>query len=391
MPGKTRTLFAGSEASLPLLPSDYQPLRPQGFDVRRIVLAKGSQSTPERRRFVERICALYPAASLVESPDIPHNRVDLGEGDPVVAPHREGKRTLVFGEHSSAVRKSEERGNSCPNYWHFSVYGYCFYGCAYCYLAGTPGVWHSPTVKIYVNLPEIVAQIDRTANRLARPVAFYLGKLQDGLALDPLSAYSTVLVPFFARHPFARQVILTKSDAVPRLLDLDHRGRTILSWSLNPPDIASQFETNVPPVEARIEAMRTIAKAGYPVRAVIMPLIPVIGWERKYDEFIRQLLSRVPVERLTFGGICSYANARTLMEHKLGRDNVISGHTAEGKAASDGRARYDVTLRVRMYSHLTRIARKARPDLELALCLEERGVWKAVNADVTLGRCNCVL
>jgi hypothetical protein len=56
-------------------------------------------------------------------------------------------------------------------------------------LAGTPGVWFSPTVKIFLNLEEIVSEVDRTANQLGRPTAFYLGKLQDGLALEPLSGY----------------------------------------------------------------------------------------------------------------------------------------------------------------------------------------------------------
>ncbi|UCH34011.1 MAG: hypothetical protein JSV65_15855 [Armatimonadota bacterium] len=122
------------------MPADYAPVRPAGFSVERMVLTKGSQSTPERRRFVERICGLYPAASLIECLEVPHNRVHLGESDPV-ALHREGVRTLVFGELGSAVRRSEETGNTCPNYWHFSVYGYCFYGCAYCYLAGTRGAY----------------------------------------------------------------------------------------------------------------------------------------------------------------------------------------------------------------------------------------------------------
>jgi len=390
MPEDTRTLFSESMASEPSLPTDYKPVRPDGFEVARIVLAKGSQSTPERRRFVERICVLYPSAAMTECPDVPHNRIDLGKADPI-ALHRVGKCTLVFGELGSAVRESEETGNTCPNYWHFSVYGYCFYGCAYCYLAGTPGVWHSPTVKIYVNLPEILEQIDRTARRLAIPVVFYHGKLQDGLALDPLTAYSTVLVPFFARHPFARQVILTKSDAIGRLRNLDHRGHTILSWSLNPPDIAAQFETNVPPVEARIEAMRAVAEAGYPVRAVVMPLIPVARWELTYEEFIRDLLSRVPIARLTFGGICSYANARRLLERTLGTGNVISRHIVGSGAGADGRARYARSLRARMYAHLARAAREVRPDIELALCLEDHAVRKAVDAETALGRCNCGL
>ena len=32
---------------------------------------------------------------------------------------------------------------------------------------------------------------------------------------------------------YARMVILTKSDDVKNLLDLDHAGRTILSWTVN--------------------------------------------------------------------------------------------------------------------------------------------------------------
>ncbi len=389
MPHEIRELLVKTDAPEPSLPAEYQPVRPEGFDIARIVLAKGSLSTPERKRFVERICTLYPSASLIDRSNLPHNRVDLAEADPV-ALHNEGKRTLVLGELKSAVRKSEEEGNTCPNYWHFSVYGYCFYGCSYCYLSGTRGIWNSPTVKIYVNLPEILARIDRVANRFKHPTAFYHGKLQDGLALDPLTAYSTVLVPFFAQHPFARQIILTKSDATGRLLDLDHNGRTILSWSLNPPEIAERFEANVPSIEARITAMQKVSETGYTVRAVIMPLIPVPGWREKYDRFIRDLLSRMPIQRLTLGGICSYKNAVRLMEQKLGTENAISNHIVNDKAG-DGRARYDPALRVRMYMHLLRTAKEMQPDLEFALCLEDQGVWRTVNEEVRLGSCNCIL
>jgi hypothetical protein len=67
-----------------------------------------------------------------------------------------------------------------------------------------------------VNAPEILLQMGRLAGKMERPTAFYLGKLQDGLALDPLTAYSALLIPWFARHPTARQVILTKSDNVEK-------------------------------------------------------------------------------------------------------------------------------------------------------------------------------
>ena len=184
---------------------------------------RGAIARESRRRLAERICAAYPEAEVVEAFGTPHNRVDLGETDPLRL-HEHGKQTLVLGEHRSAVRFSDEGGNACPNYWHFSPYGFCPYGCHYCYLAGTPGVWFSPTVKIFLNLEEILAEVDRTANQLASPTAFYLGKLQDGLALEPLSGYARTMIPFFARHPYARMVILTKSADIENLLDLDHAG-----------------------------------------------------------------------------------------------------------------------------------------------------------------------
>jgi hypothetical protein len=88
------------------------------------------------------------------------------------------------------------------------------------------------------------------------------------------------------------------------------------------------------------------------------------------------------------GGICSYRNARVPMDGALGPRNVISSHIDEARRPPDGRARYSRPLRIRIHAH---IARKLRPDLELSLCLEEPAVWKAVNLEANLGRCNCVL
>lgn len=386
-----RNLFCEAGALRLSLPVDYVPVRPDHFGVSQIYLAKGSLVTPERKRFVERICRLYPRAEVRECLDTPHNRLALEEAD-ALGLHRLGKQTLVFGELKTAVRFSQEEGNACPNYWHFSPYGFCPYGCKYCYLAGTQGVKFSPTVKIYVNLPEMLLEIDRIARHRGKPTAFYLGKLQDGLALDPLTTYSTVMVPFFAQHPFARLTLLTKSTHVERLLELEHREHTILSWSVNPPEVCAFFEENVPNVKERLEAMRLVAEKGYPVRAVMMPIIPVEGWEDIYSAFCEQLLKTVPVRRLTLGGVCIYRGARRIMEEKLGSSNVISTHIDEdSQRAGDGRARYSQTLRHRAYSLITQTARRLRPDLELALCLEEKALWQSIGLEKQLGRCNCVL
>src|SRR3990172_4093891 len=385
-----RDIF-GAAVYSPSLPEDYEPFRPAYFEVERIYLARGSIATAERKRFVERICAHYPEAPVEERLDTPHSRLKLGGRD-TLGLHRVGKQTLAFGELASAVRFAQEKGNACPNYWHFSPYGFCPYGCRYCYLAGTPGVKFSPSVKIYVNLPEILLEIDRIARRQLRPTAFYLGKLQDSLALDPLTAYSTVLVPFFAEHPWARLTLLTKSAHVDRLLDLEHREQSILSWSVNPPEVSAMFEENVPSIDERLEAMRHVAERGYPIRAIMMPIIPIDGWQDVYRAFTERLLETAPIRRLTLGGICIYRSARDLMERKMGTRNLVSERIDRASPiAGDRRARYSRNLRHEVYSLIIASARRLRPDLEIALCLEDAALWESTGLAGTMGRCNCRL
>ncbi|UCD09337.1 MAG: hypothetical protein JSU79_01455 [Dehalococcoidales bacterium] len=373
------------------LPVDYTPVRPEHLEISRIFLAKGSTTTLERRTFAERILSLYPGEKIIDCPDIPHNRIKLEEEDSLIL-HQTGKKTLVFGELKSAVRFSQEQGNSCPNYWHFSPYGFCPFGCKYCYLTGTQGVKFSPTVKIYVNLPEMINEIDRISMRLGKPTSFYIGKLQDPLALDPLTAFSGIMIPFFAKHPFARLTLLTKSNNVDSLLDVEHRGNTILSWSVNPPEICAEFEENVPSMDERLDAMDRVASVGYPVRAVMMPVIPVNEWHEVYKKFTIRLLKEIPIQRLTIGGICIYQSARNLMERKLGVHNPITENIVNniGKLG-DGRARYSRELREEVYSTLIKTVRQVRPDLDIALCLEEIQVWKNLGLERNLGRCNCIL
>ena len=371
-------------------PQPYEPRTVNHFTPQRIVLAKGYVHHPRQHALIQKICNLYPEATVQNQPDTPHNRVFVTEGDSLTQ-HRNGKQTLVFSEHRSSLHFSKEAGNTCPNYWHFSLYGFCPYGCTYCYLAGTPGVRFSPTVKIFLNLDEVLDAIDREARRQARPTSFYHGKLQDGLALDPLTGYSRQLVLFFARHRYAHQVILTKSADVENLLDLDHNRKTILSWSVNLPSVASEFEPNTPPMASRIEAMRLAGQAGYPVRAVLMPLIPVDDYLDRYATFLCDLLEAVPLTRLTIGAICSYPAAVQLMNAKLGQGNRVASNFASRRNTEDGRTRYPFELRRTAYEHLVQTARSIRPDLEIGLCLETHAMFATLGMQESLGCCNCVL
>ena len=243
---------------------------------------------------------------------------------------------------------------------------------------------------MFLNLEQILSKIDKAACQLTEPTAFYLGKLQDSLALDSLTGYSRIMVPFFARQKYARMTMLSKCGNVENLLDLEHNGHTILSWSLNPPEVSEMFETNVPSISERISAMRKCAKVGYPVRAVVMPIIPIDNWQQIYCEFFKSLLTDIEVDRITLGQICSYSTAMQLTERKLGRQNVISNKLEKAKSP-DGRVRFPDQLRMDVYKHLIEYIRQQRPDLQIGLCLEEKTIFKSLGMETAIGLCNCVL
>jgi spore photoproduct lyase len=367
----------------------YEPRSTEYFQPTRIILTRGWNDTNMQTNLAKAIMALYRQVEIIDQSDRPHNRVELEQTDLLKA-HYQGKKTLVLGVHKTALRFSEETDNTCPNYWHFSCYGFCPFDCSYCYLAGTPGVKFSPTVKIFLNVDQIIDQIAKTATQVKKSTSFYLGKLQDGLALDPLTGFSRRFIRFFAQHEYARQILLTKSADVDNLLDLEHNNHTILSWSLNPPEVSAAFETNVPPVADRINAMQKCVDVGYPVRAVIMPIIPIENWRDIYSVFLTDLLQMIPFQRITLGQICSFPSAIQLTEQKLGTSNPVSNQLERSKSP-DGRTRFPAELRTKVYRHLIQTIKGVNPGMQIGLCLEEKSIFDDLGMRSALGCCNCVL
>jgi hypothetical protein len=58
---------------------------------------------------------------------------------------------------------------------------------------------------------------------------------------------------------------------------------------------------------------------------------------------------------------------------------------------SDGRIRFPKTLREEVYRHLIATIHRNAPDVEIALCLEDRAMFDALGLQKGAGRCNCVL
>ena len=443
-------------------PVDHVRLR---FRPEHIILARGALDTPARQAFVGKVRAAFPEASVSRQLDRPPARAGLPAADDAER-RRQGKRTLVIGALRRLAGRNDDaearRGAVCRPYPEFSGgAGYCPFDCRFCYVAGNRGVLASPTVKVYVNLEEMLAAIARRlaaeggpgvtcrggsseapltaetlpcaqgdagpgrsvgrglcpaplravvgATQCGRPYVpccraqtcaapevvgpadpgelWVASKLGDPLALDPLTHFARVFVPFFAEQQRARLLYLTKSDAVEGLLDLPHAGRTVLSWSLNADMVSRALEDGAPSLDERLAAAARAAAAGYEVRFVLMPIIPVAGWREHYGDLVDRALRAVCPTRITLGTICIYPTALRVMESRFGRDNPVSELVERRR---DGRLRFPPEVRADVYRHLIGAIRERDPALPVALCLETQEMWQRLGLDPEACLCNCV-
>ncbi len=389
MPGGTLIDLCRHVHTREPLRTDLVSWRPE-----RIVLTKGCDARPDEAVYCERMIAAYPEAHVVDRRDIAHNRVPI-EGADQAERVAIGKETLVLGRIAGPVSPNHDpetaAGTLCTNYHAVHPAWFCHYDCVFCYLAGSPGVSFSPTVRLFTNLQDILAAMSRTLQRTEGAVSFYVGKVQDGLQLDPIAHYSRVLVPFVEAHARAHLVFLTKSEAVEGVIaaarPAEARGRVAASWSLNAPPLCEAYEWGAPGFAARVAAARRCAETGLEVRLIFMPLLPVTGWQDLYAEAVREALEQVNPSRVTLGAICSYPCALSHTASLLGAENVM---TTLATHKHGRRLRFAPELRVEMYRHMVVQVRRYAPGVPVSLCLESEDVWRRAGLDPADCRCNCI-
>ena len=86
------------------------------------------------------------------------------------------------------------------------------------------------------------------------------------------------------------------------LLDLPHNGRTRVRFSVNADEVTRRFEGGTPVVAARLQAMRRMAEAGYPIGLTVAPIIAIPDWQAGYSALFRNVaeaLAGLPIVDLT--------------------------------------------------------------------------------------------
>ncbi len=296
------------------------------------------------------------------------------ESDPI----GNGKKNL-FITHFYGKRLKTCPGTSnhiCCGYYVINGITNCVMDCSYCVLQG---YLNNPFLTVYTNWDDLLQEINEFLSIHHRSLLrLGTGELSDSLALESIFPLSQFLIPFFSAKPTAFLELKTKSANVDPLLNLDHRGKTIVSWSLNPPKMIEEEERGTALLSHRIEAARKCQESGYPLGFHFDPIIYHEGWERAYEKSILEVFKKIDAERvvwISLGGFRYPPKLKTIAAERFPQTNVFLGELFPGR---DGKFRYLKEIRVEIYQKMAKWLRKVDPGLFVYLCMESQEVWERV-------------
>ena len=293
------------------------------------------------------------------------------------------KKHLILAKHNGrffkpcpAGRTRQGTRNACCNYFVVNYASNCHMECSYCYLQS---YLNFPYLIVYANLDDLLAELASTLE--AAPGRFLrigTGELADSLGLDPLTAYSVPLVDFFARQGNAVLEFKTKSNCVKNLLGLEHRGRTVVSWSMNPRFIQQREEHKTATIDERFQAAEQCVAAGYPVAFHIDPLIYYPEWEHDYHGLIQEIFERIPmaaVPWLSLGSLRMTLRLKEIMRERFPKSFLPLGELVP---TEDGKMRYFRPIRIEMYRKVMSWIRALTSRTSVYICMENADVWNKV-------------
>jgi spore photoproduct lyase len=252
------------------------------FQPKRVFIEEKALDFPLGTEILNKMTVAAIPVQIIDS----HNRIPRIPGKSPQQSYQEAKQTLVVGI------KRDLRLNTCkPSAdFEFATGTSCPGGCQYCYLQTHLG--RKPYIRVYVNLDEILAQIQKISEKNSpRITTFEASSTSDPLAVEHITGSLSKTIEFFGGLESALLRVVTKFAAVDPLLNINHQGHTRFRFSLNSGEIIRKFEPNTATMDERITAAQKIARAGYPLGFIIAPLFIYPESIADYTELFKKLAS----------------------------------------------------------------------------------------------------
>jgi len=292
-----------------------------------------------------------------------------------------GKRMLQLTRHKGSWLKACPGTSShvCCNLFIVNPGEGCPFDCTYCYLQSY--LQRNPTLKLYTNtsamLEELRVKIESNKDRLFRVGT---GELIDSLVWDELSDQTHELVPFFASFPNAVLELKTKDNFIDNLLDLknEHKGQTVVSWSINARSVTENEEKGTASLDERIEAAAKVVEAGYRVGFHFDPVIYFESWQDEYRDTITEVFKYIPSKSIAWVSMSTLRYKPELQDMMRERFPESTLPFGEQFLAKDKKIRYLQPLRLKMQRFLWEELKSHDTNIPTYMCMESPAAWRNI-------------
>ncbi|MFH1847174.1 MAG: spore photoproduct lyase family protein [Candidatus Omnitrophota bacterium] len=286
------------------------------------------------------------------------------------------RENIFLIKHKSAFIKKCPCTKKCRRcgYWILNIGFGCPIDCAYCYLqlySNAPGIVLPANIEDYL---DCIRQFD---DNLEQRLRIGTGEFTDSLALDKYTEYSGYLIPFFRKTKNLIFELKTKAVEIENVLKIEPHENVVISWSINTPYIAKNYEKGGANMMERITAARRAAERGYKVGFHFDPIVYYPGWEKEYASIIKELFSIEQIRKKTAWislGTLRYTPGLKQAAERRFSDNSIF-YYGEFFTDIDGKLRYPRMLRIEMYNKIISWIKAEGVLSWIYLCMEPEAVW----------------
>lgn len=299
-----------------------------------------------------------------------------GENSPSLG---EGKRNLILSNNKGDFVKDcpATKTYRCCDYRIINIGTGCPMDCVYCILQA---YLNNPNLTFYVNTDRLFNELDELLNSNPdKVVRIGTGELTDSMALDRITGFSRDLIAFFSEYDNGVLELKTKSSFIENLKNVNHAGRTVMSWSLNTNEITSKTEFRASSIESRLHAAKQCGEMGYHLGFHFDPIIDYPGWQEGYHQTIEMLFKTIPAEKIKWISLGAFRYVPDLKKVGTRRFPESSIFYHEFVKGLDGKQRYFRSQRTEIYSKIyNQIKRFASPETCIYFCMESDEIWKEV-------------
>lgn len=293
-------------------------------------------------------------------------------------PFKAGKRIVRLMSHKGRFVKPCPGTNEylCCGLQILHIGQGCPMDCRYCALQA---YFNRPWMEVFVNIDEMLGRLNDFLDNSDRPFTrLCTGEFTDSLALDPLTGLSAGLVESIAHRTDACLEIKTKTDTIESLLDVDPRGRVVLSFSMNAASISRNDELRAASLDRRLNAARTAERHGYRLGFHFDPIIPFPGWQAEYQATVDRIFADIDPASIAWISLGVIRFVPDLKEIARMRFGPIRYYHDEFVRGLDGKSRLPAGRRIEVYRRMVDFIRRHDPRARVYFCMESPRVWHEV-------------